>query len=147
MRLNIELCMKFPSVLRYKLLNGELDLPESTRFTYEPIYAYRAVEREADNSSPVTRMDFRSYYELKKTPKHPRGLRQEDYEHDAHYYGASCFTNRKIVEQKLNFPNPRKKLAAGYIVQECGAEHTECYHVCWWLYNGTEINTFTLMEE
>ena len=147
MRSSIDLCLKFPAVLRDKLLNGELEFPDGTRFEYEPIYAYRAVEREVEDNHAVTRADFRSYFELKKTPKRPRGSLTADYERDAHYYGASCFTKREIVKQKLKFPNPHKKLAAGYILQECGAEHTEDYHICWWLYDGAEVSEFRLLQE
>ena len=147
MRPSIELCMKFPSVLRYRLLNDELELPDSTQFEYEPIYAYRAVERDAEDNRAVSRSDFRSYFELKKSPNRPRGIAAEELERDAHYYGVSCFTKREIVEQIMKFPNPRKKLAVGYVCKEFGAEDTEGYHVCWWLYEEAEINSFTLMEE
>ena len=87
-------------------------MPESTKFEYSPIYAYRAVEREIGDEHEVTNDDFRSYFELRKKPKQPRGITY-DIEKDSHYYGVSCFTKREVVEQKLKFPNPRKKLAAG----------------------------------
>ena len=38
------LYMKFPCVLRDKLLNGELHFPPNTRFAYEKIFTYRAVD-------------------------------------------------------------------------------------------------------
>ena len=144
---NEALCMKFPAVLRDKLLNGELVLTDITLFEYEPVHAYRAIEREATDNSPVNRADFCSYFELKKTPKRPRGLPAIDYEKDVHYYGASCFTKREIVEQIMKLPNPHKKLAEGYVCQECGAQETKDYHICWWLYDNVEISSFTLMEE
>lgn len=36
------LYMKFPCVLRDKLLNGELHFPPNTRFAYEKIFTYSA---------------------------------------------------------------------------------------------------------
>lgn len=143
----MEIFLRFPAVLRHKLLNGELELPVNTKFTYSPIYAYRAVEREASDIHEVSINDFRSYFELNKKPKMPRGLSLQDIEKDAHFYGVSCFTERKIVEQKMRFPNPHKKLAAGYVIQECGPEETKDFHVCWWLYENVEINSFNLLRE
>ena len=111
MLLDFNLYLKFPAILKDKLIKGDLVFSDNTLFEYEPIHAYRAIERKADDNSPVSRLDFRSYFELKKTPKCPRGIRPEDYEHNIHYFGASCFTKREIVEQKMKLPNPHKKLA------------------------------------
>ena len=83
------LYMKFPCVLRDKLLNGELHFPPNTRFAYEKIFTYRAVERKKEDFSPITREDFRSYFELGKKPK-PRGVKR-DILADPTYYGVSSF--------------------------------------------------------
>ena len=64
-----ELYLKFPKVLRTKLLSEEIKLPDSTQFEYTKIYTYRAVERKDDDNREVTMEDFKSYFELGKTPK------------------------------------------------------------------------------
>ncbi|MCD7862142.1 MAG: hypothetical protein LUG61_01190 [Lachnospiraceae bacterium] len=121
---------KFPAILRDKLLNKEIELPETTKFHYDKLYTYRAVERNADDNRQVTMEDFRSYFELHKIPKMPRGM-AVNYEKDPHYYGVSSFLKREIVEQKMKFPNPKKKMAAGYVYQEGGPQNTKDQHVCW----------------
>ena len=49
MQIKDELCMKFPAVLKEKLLRREIELPDATLFDYEPILTYRAVERKKDD--------------------------------------------------------------------------------------------------
>lgn len=66
MPVDAALYMRFPCVLRDKLLNNELKFPQNTRFVYDKILTYRAVERKKDDVSPITREDFRSYFELGK---------------------------------------------------------------------------------
>lgn len=46
MQINDEICMKFPAVLKDKLLRKEIELPDTVLFDYEPILTYRAVERK-----------------------------------------------------------------------------------------------------
>ena len=58
MKLKKELCDKFPSVLRKRLLSGELELPDTAEFSYEPIQAYRVVEREKRMIGKLTGMIF-----------------------------------------------------------------------------------------
>ena len=142
------ICLKFPSVLREKLLNHEIEFPEDTQFAYEKLYVYRAVEREEDDFRDITLEDFRSYAQLGKKPKRPRGA-SSDLETDPHYYGVSSFFDRKIVEQLMRFPNPHKKMAEGYVYQEGGPQHTELRrgHVCWWLYENTDVSGFTIKKE
>lgn len=144
MKLDEEQCMKFPVVMRDKLKNGEIELPDSTQFQYDKIYAYRAVTREKNDTSIVTRDDFRSYYELGKKA---RGIQNP--EKDPHYYGVSSFLDRRIAEQKMKFPRPNKKLAVGYIREEGGPQETNIgsQHVCWWLYEHADVSDFTLVEE
>lgn len=74
MQVDKALYLKFPAVLRDKLLNNEIELPETTQFEYDNLYTYRAVERKADDYTEVTLEDFRSYFDLHKIPKTPRGL-------------------------------------------------------------------------
>ena len=61
MQLDKELYMKFPVVLRDKLLSGEIELPDSTKINYEKIMVYRAVERKAEDNHEITLYDFFFY--------------------------------------------------------------------------------------
>lgn len=146
MRIEKELCQKFPTVLKDKLLKNEIEFPETTKFEYEDLYTYRAVERNWDDNRPVSLEDFKSYFELGKKPKRPRGV-GGDITKDPHYYGVSSFLDRRIVEQKMKFPNPKKKLAAGYVYSAGGPQDTREEHVCWWLYTGADVSGFKLIEE
>ena len=136
---------KFPCVLKDKLERGELHFPPTTKFHYEKIYTYRAVSRKEHDNSPIAREDFKSYFELGKKPK-PRGI-QRDLRSDPTYYGVSSFTDRKVVEQAMKFPNPNKKMAAGYVYDAAGPEYTKEKHVCWWLYEDADVSSFRIIEE
>ena len=128
---------KFPCILKNKLLSGEIKFPDRTQFKYEDIFAFRAVEREEGDDRPVNRDDFKSYFELGKTPK-ARGV-SKDWSTDPTYYGVSCFTNRKHVEQLMKFPNPNKKMASGFVYSAGGPSYVKHDHICWWLYIDAEI--------
>lgn len=141
-----ELYLKFPAVLRDKLLNNEIELPDTTQFEYENLLTYRAVERSTDDNREVTLDDFKSYFELQKVPKTPRG-KIGDITKDPHYYGVSSFLKREIVEQIMKFPNPKKKLVKGHIYSAGGPQNTKDQHVCWWLYEGADVSGFKLIEE
>lgn len=47
----------------------------------------------------------------------------------------------------MKFPNPKKKLAAGYVYSAGGPQDTREEHVCWWLYTGADVSGFKLIEE
>lgn len=147
MQINDEICMKFPAVLKDKLLKKEIELPDTVLFDYEPILTYRAVERKKDDHRKIQAEDFKSYFELKKIPKTPRGIKK-DWNKDPHYYGVSSFLDRKIVEQKMHFPNPNKKMAIGYVYKEGGPQDTNLKerHVCWWLFEDADISGFEIEE-
>ena len=49
MQVDKELCFKFPAILRDKLLNNEIELPDTAQFEYDDLYTYRAVERLTDD--------------------------------------------------------------------------------------------------
>ena len=68
-------------------------------------------------------------------------------ENDPHYYGVSSFLKKEIVEQIMKFPNPKKKMAVGYVYCEGGPQDTNDQHVCWWLYEGADVSGFELMGE
>ncbi len=141
---NSDIYSKFPAIFRDKLLSGEIQFPEDTMFEYKPVLVYRAVERTADDNTPVSRKDFMSYAELNKKP--PRGKSYDT--SSPNYYGVSSFLRKEIVEQNMHFPNPNKKMAIGYIYQEGGPQQTklEKQHVCWWLYDDVDLSGFELSE-
>lgn len=147
MKVNEKLCAKFPAVLRNKLINKEIEFPDTVEFEYDELYTYRAVARNTDDNREVTLEDFRSYFELRKIPKKPRGMGEEDITKNPYYYGVSSFLKREIVEQKMKFPNPKKKMAAGYVYSAGGPQDTSDQHVCWWLYEGADVSGFKLIEE
>lgn len=148
MQLDKELCMKFPAVLRDKLLNKEIELPDTIEIDYENVLTYRAVEWKINDKSKITREDFKSYFELNKKPKTPRGISKENISKNPYYYGVSSFLKKEIVEQKMKFPNPNKKMAVGYVYKEGGPQDIkeEQQHVCWWLYSDADVSGFKLME-
>lgn len=146
MQVTEELCLKFPAVLRNKLLQNEIEFPDTTQFEYEDLLTYRAVSRNTEDDSEVTLEDFKSYFELGKRPKKPRGI-SEDITKDPYYYGVSSFLKREIVEQKMKFPNPNKKLAVGCVYSAGGPQDTVDQHVCWWLYDGADVSGFKLIKE
>ena len=108
MRVDRKLCVKFPVVLRDKLLKNEIEFPDTVEFEYNDLYTYRAVARNTGDNRKVTLEDFKSYFELGKMPKKPRGM-VGDISKDPCYYGVSSFLKREIVEQKMKFPNPKKR--------------------------------------
>ena len=55
--------------------------------------------------------------------------------------------NKEIVEQKMKFPNPKKKMAAGYVYSAGGPQETNDQHVCWWLYEDADVSGFKLIGE
>lgn len=145
------LCLKFPTILRDKLLQNEIEFPDTTQFEYEDLLTYRAVSRDIDDNSEVTLDDFKSYFELGKTPKRTkrtkvRGI-SKDFAKNPHIYGVSSFLRKEIVEQIMKFPNPKKKMASGYVHCAGGPQDTVDEHVCWWLYDGADVSGFKLIQE
>ena len=134
---------KFPCVLRSKLKDNVFDFPKGTRFEYDKFLAYRAVERKKDDFAPVTVNDFKSYIELGKRP--PKGY-VGDPTKDPTFYSASLFLDKRIIEQLMHFPNPKLKMAKGYVNCEYGPEYTKDKHVDWWLYENIEFEGFILVE-
>lgn len=137
MQENSEIYAKFPCILRKKFEDGILNFPDGTRFKYQEIPAYRVVKRQRDDNSPINRDDFRSYFELGQRPK-PRGC-SNDLLSDPTYYGVSCSTDRRELEQIMNFPRPNKKMAFGSVFSSGGPSYTKGNHICWWLYENVDI--------
>lgn len=142
MKISEDICMKFPAILREKLESGEVELPDDTKIEYGPIWAYRGIDRERDDITPVTEKDFQSYASLKRRLK--RGMKKT-----ANYYGVSLYQTKTAVENALKFPRPSKKIAKGYVVQEGGPQQTnkETQHICWWLYEDFNISGFVIIEK
>lgn len=133
--------LKFPSVLREKLRNGEISFSRNTRFSYQPMQAYRGIQRSKNNYEPVSKKDFLSYAEKNVCR---RGINKND----AHYYGVSLFVNKESVENALNFPRKDKKIAVGKVYEKAGPSelNQETGHICWWLYEDAEIEGFSIIR-
>lgn len=142
---DLEQYEKFPCILKLKLKSGEVKFPRATRFHYDPISTFRAVERSENDFRPISRDDFRSYFELGRKRK-VRG-RNEDITSNPRYYGVSTSTSKEKIEQLMKFPNPNKKMARGYVMDCGGPECTEGDHVCWWLFENADVSNFELVEE
>lgn len=138
----------FPAIIKQKIKEGKLIFPFNTLFEYQPILVYRAVERKKEDFHEITLEDFKSYFQLNKTPKSARGIKK-NWESDPHYYGVSSFVDEEKVRQLMKFPNPRKKMAIGYVFSEGGPQETRLTdkHVCWWLYEGTDVSSFKIKED
>lgn len=141
------LYQKFPVILRQKLIRNEISFPHNTKFQYEPIKVYRAIERTENDYTSVSRNDFKSYFELGKNPKNMRGTRQ-DLEKNPCYYGVSTYMSEEPIIQQMHFPNPKKKMAEGYVYMEGGPQQTRLHdgHICWWLYTDADVSGFAIKE-
>lgn len=142
-----DLCMKFPAVLRKKLLEEELSFPDNIKFDYEPILAYRAVRREEGEDREVTREDFASYYELYKDSfKKPRAL-PEDWECKIEFYAASLFKEKNALEMAMYLPKPKKRIIEGCVNKEGGPQETDSSkHINWWLYEDADLSNFSIKD-
>lgn len=90
MQLDKELCMKFPAVLRNKLLNKEIELPDTALIDYDRFLVYRAVERKTDDNHTITLQDFKSYFELNKTPRGAKSNYKKDSHSSVTQPGMEC---------------------------------------------------------
>lgn len=131
--------LKFPSIIREKAERGEFAFPANTKLEYEPFQAYRGIEREQDDKSPVTRSDFMSYAELGKKP---RGVDTNS----PSYFAASLYLDKACVENALKFPRKGWKIAIGSVYSEAGPTNVneKTSHVDWWLYAGKEVEGFSI---
>lgn len=131
--MNEEYYLKFPSVFKEKLRSGEIQFPPDTKVQYESRIAYRGIEREEADNTPVNRSDLRSYAELGKK-RAPRGGRYDA--NSPNYYGCSLFLNRAMVENRMKLPRAGWKLANICVKEEGGPIqlNEDTQHLCWWLY-------------
>lgn len=135
---------KFPIVLKERLKRKQLCFPKDIEFFYKPIEAYRMVIRAKDDSHPFDLEDMRSYHEQGKLP---RGVQKMD-EANPLYYAVSLFENIEGLKQSLKFPNPKKKVAHGYVYEEGGpCLRSASGHISWWLFEGVDLSGFEILEE
>ena len=125
--------LRFPSVLRKALQNGEVSFDSDVKWEYTSFTVFRGITREKDESLEIRRSDFLSYAELNKQP---RGM-----ECNIGWYSCSCFTDSTELEAALKLPRYNKKIMRGLIKPEYGPQktNTKTGHVDWWLYENTEV--------
>ena len=140
----LQIYNKFPAVLRSKLIDKEIALPSGTQFAYEKFLAFRAIERKTDDNTPVNKKDMLSHYEL---AKNPRGRKLD--EKNPSSYAASLFKDYADIAMCFKFPNPKKKLAHGYVYAEGGPQcgRATDSHIDWWLYEDVDFCDFRIMED
>ena len=133
---------KFPAVLKEKLRNGVFCFPESTEFDYEPIEAHRMVIRKERDTTPVGINDMKSCFEKGKTP---RGVVINEF--NPLYYAVSLYQDIDMLKLCMDFSDPRKKIARGYVNKEGGPRLIgKNTHISWWLFDDADLSTFTIME-
>lgn len=138
-----DILKQFPAILQNALDNNEVFFTNDTQFEYEPILAFRAIQREVNDNTPVNRNDMLSYKELNKLP---RGF--VDPENEIDCYGVSFFRNIGCLKNCFKFPTPHKKIAEGYIHQEGGPQKQgNNSHVNWWLYQNVSLNKFVIRSD
>lgn len=134
-------------MLRAKLATQEFAFPGETEFKYEPIWAYRCIERMKNDNTQIKADDFLSNIEASiqkgKKIKKKRGQTTEP-ENDIYYYGTSLFKQKEIVEILMHFPKPNKKICSGYVHMEGGPQATEDQHINWWLYEDADLSCFNI---
>lgn len=139
--------LKFPCVLRTKLETQEFIFPKETKFEYQPIWAYRCIERTENDNTQINRNDFLSNIEglIQKGKKirKKRGQTTEP-ENDINYYGTSLFTQKEIIEVIMKFPKPNKKICSGYVHMEGGPQATDDQHINWWVYEDVDLSCFNI---
>ena len=61
-----ELYENFPTILKEKLRNKEIEFPSNTKFDYEKIYVYRAVSREITDFHVISYKTLNKRYFLQQ---------------------------------------------------------------------------------
>lgn len=134
---------KFPAFLRDKLINGELSFPCYTQYEYEPILAYRCIERKKNDYNEVCESDF--YPNIISNKKKHRGQSKKD--NDINNYGTSLYTERKALDNNMYLPRPTKKVCKGFVFEEGGPQKTDGNHVNWWIFDNVDFSGFTIEKE
>lgn len=127
---------KFPAIIKKQLVEGVFCFPKGTEFKYPLFIAYRSIEREDGDDSPISREDMRTHPELGR--QKPRNVLEWD------WYSTSLFTDVEELKQRLHFPKPKSKIVVGNVIAEGGP----CYrkpassHVSWWLFEDADVSHF-----
>lgn len=121
---------RFREPLQSKYAAGLIVLPLNTCYKYEPIGAYRRVDRAEGEDAPITVNDFKSYAEMGVRPR--RGVS----ENSATYFGCSFFTSCVELSNRLKLPKPGKKIISVVLRQENGpiSINEESTHLDFWAY-------------
>lgn len=138
----------FPCILQKKLKDGSLKFPDTVETTYLEFLAFRCIEREKEDTTQISRIDFLSYIEefmQKGKPIKKRRGQLTDPIDDIQYYGVSLFTDKKKLENIMHFPRNNRKICVGYVFQEGGFQLTEDAHVNWWLFEDVDFSKFNLV--
>ena len=136
-----DLYKTFPSILKCKIDNKEIELPLGTNFNYEPILAFRLVIRDIDDYSPIEKRDMLSYFEMNKKPRSEFDI------NDPEYYSVSFFKNKECLKESFKLPKPKKKIVKGYVHQEGGPEYTKNNHISWWLCADIGFDDFSFLKD
>ena len=137
---------KFPQFMKKHFHDNNITFPEATRWSYNPISAYRAIKYE-EGKTEISEEDFRSKAEetLNKSIR-GRGAAEPAWNNPA-FYGVSLFENKEKLVNLFKLPRPSKRLAHGLVVSEVGPIYIKEEHITWWLYDGSfELirNTFKI---
>lgn len=139
--------LKFPSVLKSKLTSCEIQFPENVEYVYEQIWAYRCIDRNAEDETKISRNDFLSHVEIShasgKPIKKRKGQTTEP-DKEIGYYAVSLFKKKEIVENLMHFPRPSKKICSGYVYMEGGPQATDDQHINWWIYEDIDLSDFKI---
>lgn len=139
--------LQFPSVLRSKLVSCEIQFPENIEYEYDPILAYRCIDRNAEDQTKISRKDFLSYIEISIASGKPIRKRKgqiTDPDKDVGYYGVSLFKKKEIVENQMHLPRPSKKICSGHVYMEGGPQATDAEHINWWMHEDVDLSGFRI---
>lgn len=123
--------LRFPSVLKKALSEGEVSFKTIPIIDYKPFIAYRRISRVNGDTTPINKSDFFSYMEMSDKQR-PRTANKKE------IGSYSCSLNRSIENLKnaLGLPKPNKQIIKGWVQCEYGPQYTNSasLHVDWWLY-------------
>lgn len=138
------LFLKFPTLLRDKLIKAELEFPSNMKEHYDQIKAYRCILRTKGVNQPVNRDDFRSNVEEYNITGKKKRSWSENFENDINYYGVSLFTDKNVLNNIMKLPRPNAKICVGYVQDKSGVQATDKSHINWWLYDNADIGHFEI---
>lgn len=141
------LYLQFPSVLKSKLTCCEIQFPKNVEYEYDPIWAYRCINRDAEDQTKINRKDFMSYIEISTASGKPIKKRKGQITEpgkDIGYYAVSLFKKKENLENIMHFPRPSKKICSGFVFMEGGPQATDDQHINWWIYENIDLSAFKI---